>query len=210
MLLAAYRLRDRPRRRGGARPGRGGGAGRPDARRGAPAAAAPAARATCAARAACGPPLAAVAVRGRARALDGAELGRVRPPRAGGHELGHARWPARTAARPTRAAGSAAGGRAASATTPATRRATTRAADDGVRYARDHAGRLPVVLAARFGRVWSLYDPFQIARGALAARAEARDVVFFLLVPFAAWGTSRIRRRGEGCGCCSRPPCSCR
>ena len=32
-------------------------------------------------------------------------------------------------------------------------------------YARHHAGRLPVVLAARFGRVWSFYKPFAIPEG---------------------------------------------
>jgi hypothetical protein len=32
---------------------------------------------------------------------------------------------------------------------------------DGLRYARDHAGRVPVVVAARVLRTWSLYAPLQ-------------------------------------------------
>jgi hypothetical protein len=35
--------------------------------------------------------------------------------------------------------------------------------DQGRTYARDHADRLPVVLAARLGRAWNLYAPFQNA-----------------------------------------------
>lgn len=35
--------------------------------------------------------------------------------------------------------------------------------DDAITYARAHADRLPVVLSARFARVWGLWDPFDQA-----------------------------------------------
>lgn len=69
---------------------------------------------------------------------------------------------------------------------------------DGLSYARDHAGRLPVVLAARFGRVWSLYDPFQTPEGRSVRVQKLGVVAFFLMLPFAAWGIVALRRRGEG------------
>ncbi|HYP48321.1 MAG TPA: glycosyltransferase family 39 protein [Thermoleophilaceae bacterium] len=67
---------------------------------------------------------------------------------------------------------------------------------DGVRYAGDHAGRLPVVLAARLGRVWSVYKPFQIPEGRSVRVQKLGVVMFFLLVPLAAWGALLLRRRG--------------
>lgn len=33
---------------------------------------------------------------------------------------------------------------------------------DALRYMRSHAGRLPIVMSARVGRVWSVYRPFQM------------------------------------------------
>jgi hypothetical protein len=67
--------------------------------------------------------------------------------------------------------------------------------DDGVRYARDHLGRLPVVLAVRLARVWNLYDPLQLPEGR-SARAEKLGVLmFFALVPLAVAGTLVLRRR---------------
>ena len=68
---------------------------------------------------------------------------------------------------------------------------------DGVRYAGDHLGRLPVVLAARVGRVWSLYDPFQIPEGRSVRVQKLGTIAFFLLLPFAAWGTLLLHRRGR-------------
>jgi hypothetical protein len=66
---------------------------------------------------------------------------------------------------------------------------------DGLRYARHHAGRLPVVLAVRLARVWNVYDPLQLPEGR-SARAEKLGVaMFFLLVPLAAAGALIIRRR---------------
>jgi 4-amino-4-deoxy-L-arabinose transferase-like glycosyltransferase len=67
---------------------------------------------------------------------------------------------------------------------------------DGVRYAEDHLGRLPVVLAARLGRVWSVYKPFAIPEGRSVRVQKAGVVMFFVLVPFAAFGAIVLRRRG--------------
>ncbi len=67
---------------------------------------------------------------------------------------------------------------------------------DGLRYAEDHSGRLPVVLAARLGRVWSVYKPFAIPEGRSVRVQKAGVVMFFLLVPFAVYGVIVLRRRG--------------
>lgn len=67
---------------------------------------------------------------------------------------------------------------------------------DGLRYAEDHAGRLPVVLAARLGRVWSVYKPFAIPEGRSVRVQKAGVIMFFLLVPFAVYGVIVLRRRG--------------
>jgi len=71
---------------------------------------------------------------------------------------------------------------------------------DGLRYVRDHLGRLPVVVAARIGRVWSIYAPGQMAD---YNRNEGRPVwaswlafaSFWVLVPFAVGGGVLLRRR---------------
>jgi 4-amino-4-deoxy-L-arabinose transferase-like glycosyltransferase len=68
---------------------------------------------------------------------------------------------------------------------------------DGLRYAGDHAGRLPVVLAARLGRVWSVYKPFAIPEGRSVRVQKVGVVMFFVLVPFAVAGALLLRRRGE-------------
>ena len=68
---------------------------------------------------------------------------------------------------------------------------------DGVRYARHHTGRLPVVLAARFGRVWSVYKPFAIPEGRSVRVQKVGVIAFFLLVPFGVAGYFLLRRRGE-------------
>ena len=68
---------------------------------------------------------------------------------------------------------------------------------DGVRYAGDHVGRLPVVLAARLGRVASVYKPFAIPEGRSVRVQKVGVIMFFLLVPFAVAGLVLLRRRGE-------------
>jgi 4-amino-4-deoxy-L-arabinose transferase-like glycosyltransferase len=70
------------------------------------------------------------------------------------------------------------------------------AGEDGIRYARDHVGRLPVVLAARLGGVWSLYHPFQIPEGRSGRVQKLGVVAFFVLLPFAVAGALLLRRRG--------------
>jgi 4-amino-4-deoxy-L-arabinose transferase-like glycosyltransferase len=74
----------------------------------------------------------------------------------------------------------------------------SKALGDGVRYAGDHLGRLPVVLAARLGRVWSLYDPFQIPEGRSPRVQKLGVVMLFVLVPLAVIGALTLRRRGVG------------
>ena len=54
------------------------------------------------------------------------------------------------------------------------------------------------MLAARFGRVWSLYDPFQTPEGRSVRVQKLGVVAFFLMLPFAAWGIVALRRRGVG------------
>jgi 4-amino-4-deoxy-L-arabinose transferase-like glycosyltransferase len=71
----------------------------------------------------------------------------------------------------------------------------SKALADGVRYARDHAGRLPVVLAARLARVWSLYDPFQTPEGRSPRVQKAGTLFFFLLVPLGLIGALRLPDR---------------
>ncbi len=72
----------------------------------------------------------------------------------------------------------------------------------GMDYLRDHAGRLPLVLAARVGRVWDVFRPAQQrayeAGEGRPARSERLGVwVYWLLVPFAAAGAWLLRRRGQ-------------
>jgi hypothetical protein len=67
-------------------------------------------------------------------------------------------------------------------------------------YAREHAGRLPVVLAARFLRIWDLYRPRQQAvyeqlEGRHLRVSQAGVAVYFLLLPLAAVGAWRLRHR---------------
>ncbi len=72
----------------------------------------------------------------------------------------------------------------------------------GLRYAREHAGRVPVVVAARLGRLLDVYRPNQ---GVFFAATEGRDPrasrvgigAFWLLAPLAVAGAVLLRRRGE-------------
>jgi 4-amino-4-deoxy-L-arabinose transferase-like glycosyltransferase len=69
-------------------------------------------------------------------------------------------------------------------------------------YIGDHLDRLPVVVAARVGRVWGAYGQVQMAR---IAQAEGRPVaaslaglaMFWALVPLAVLGALRLRRAGQ-------------
>ena len=69
---------------------------------------------------------------------------------------------------------------------------------EGAEYARDHAGRLVVVVPVRLLRTWNLWSPRQ-----LVEQAEGRDrtvealgaAVYFLLLPLAVYGAVLLRRR---------------
>jgi hypothetical protein len=73
----------------------------------------------------------------------------------------------------------------------------------GITYMKDHAGRLPVVVAARLGRVLDVYEPW--GQGAFLNSAEGRHpraqhlglLAYWLLVPFAIVGAVLLRRRRE-------------
>ena len=75
--------------------------------------------------------------------------------------------------------------------------------DKGLRYARDHADRLPVVIPVRVMRTWELYRPRQQAtfesffEGRNLFLAEAGVIFYYLLVPLAIYGLVLLRRRGE-------------
>jgi len=73
--------------------------------------------------------------------------------------------------------------------------------DRGLRYIRDHAQRLPVVLAARMGRFWEVYRPrqsvyFQGSEGRSGTAARAGIAFFWLLIGFWVAGLVILRRRG--------------
>jgi 4-amino-4-deoxy-L-arabinose transferase-like glycosyltransferase len=68
------------------------------------------------------------------------------------------------------------------------------------RYARDHLGRVPVVVAARVAREWNLYKPSQDrVYGQLWAREKTTATVgmamFALMIPLAVYGLVVLRRR---------------
>jgi Dolichyl-phosphate-mannose-protein mannosyltransferase len=77
--------------------------------------------------------------------------------------------------------------------------------DDGRRYAVDHLGRLPVVIAARVGRTWSLYPltPGQKARYASDYYHHLNSVEYLALASFALAAVlaaigARAMRRARG------------
>jgi hypothetical protein len=71
---------------------------------------------------------------------------------------------------------------------------------DGLHFIREHLGRLPVVVAVRVARVWSLYAPSQMAsynvnEGRDVAVSWLGFVAFWILVPCAVVGAVLLRRR---------------
>jgi len=76
-------------------------------------------------------------------------------------------------------------------------------ASDGIDYARDHAGRLPVVMTVRVLRSWELYRPRQ--QWTIERFFEGRDLrveqigvaMYYLLALFAIAGAVLLRRRGQ-------------
>ena len=73
--------------------------------------------------------------------------------------------------------------------------------DVGLRYARDHAGRLPVVIAARIGRSFELFQPAQ--QWHMEASFEGRNLTieqlgvlaYYVVAVLAIAGTIILRRR---------------
>lgn len=77
---------------------------------------------------------------------------------------------------------------------------SARQAAAGLRYARHHLGRLPVVVLARIGRVWDFYEPVQMANqdvdeGRPVPASMAGLFAYYLLLPAAAVGVVVLRRR---------------
>jgi hypothetical protein len=66
---------------------------------------------------------------------------------------------------------------------------------EGIDYARDHPGRLPVVLAVRLARVWNAYDLLQVPEGRSVRAHKLGVAAFLILVPFAIAGIVLLRRR---------------
>lgn len=70
--------------------------------------------------------------------------------------------------------------------------------EEGLEYAREHAGRLPVVIPVRILRTWGVYQPRRMIE-----EAEGRDrtmetlgtIVYFLLLAPAVYGAVLLRRR---------------
>jgi 4-amino-4-deoxy-L-arabinose transferase-like glycosyltransferase len=72
--------------------------------------------------------------------------------------------------------------------------------DLGLHYAKDHAGRVPVVVAARIGRVWGLFRPFQTldadSFGKWAPSTSKIMVIgYWLVAGFGIAGFFVLRRR---------------
>ncbi|HEX3979660.1 MAG TPA: hypothetical protein VHW93_00460, partial [Acidimicrobiales bacterium] len=69
-----------------------------------------------------------------------------------------------------------------------------------IQYAEHHAGRLPVVMLARVGRLWDFYEPLQminidVNEGRPVPAARAGLIVYYALLPFAVAGIVVLRRR---------------
>jgi 4-amino-4-deoxy-L-arabinose transferase-like glycosyltransferase len=71
---------------------------------------------------------------------------------------------------------------------------------EGLDYAREHAGRLPVVISLRVLRTWDVYQPRRqvlFAEGRHIRMEQAGIAVYFLLLPLALFGGLTLRRRGD-------------
>ena len=76
--------------------------------------------------------------------------------------------------------------------------AGARLRSDGLDYAGDHASRIPLVIAARLGRTFDLFQPIRQAQAA-EGRAEGLEIAgaisFFVLLPLGLYGAVLLRRR---------------
>lgn len=71
---------------------------------------------------------------------------------------------------------------------------------EGLDYARDHAGRLPVVAVVRLLRVWDLYQPRRqvlFAEGRQIRAVQAGVAVWYLIAALAVGGTVLLARRRQ-------------
>lgn len=74
---------------------------------------------------------------------------------------------------------------------------------EGIDYARDHASRLPVVIAARIGRTWDLYPLSPVARATygsdyykhIRALEYPAQLMLWVVVALAIFGAVVLRRR---------------
>ncbi|HEY8865915.1 MAG TPA: glycosyltransferase family 39 protein [Solirubrobacteraceae bacterium] len=74
--------------------------------------------------------------------------------------------------------------------------------DDGLRYARRHAGRLPVVIAVRVLRTWDLFRPraqasYEVFEGRNRRAEQAGVLSYYVLLVLAIVGVALLRRRRE-------------
>jgi 4-amino-4-deoxy-L-arabinose transferase-like glycosyltransferase len=70
----------------------------------------------------------------------------------------------------------------------------------GIDYARDHAGRVPVVMIVRILRAFDLYQPWRGAgynEGRAVTASRIGIVVYWLLLPLAVVGAVFLRRRDQ-------------
>jgi hypothetical protein len=77
---------------------------------------------------------------------------------------------------------------------------SARQAAAGLRYARHHLGRLPVVVLARVGRLWDFYEPFQMVHvdvneGRPVPASLAGLYSYYLLFAAGLVGVVALRRR---------------
>ena len=71
---------------------------------------------------------------------------------------------------------------------------------EGLRYARDHASRLPLVLLVRLARVWDLWQPRRqvlLDEGRQLRMSQAGVAFFYLLAALGIAGALALRRRGQ-------------
>jgi 4-amino-4-deoxy-L-arabinose transferase-like glycosyltransferase len=72
---------------------------------------------------------------------------------------------------------------------------TSRQFKDGARFARHHVSRWPVVAAARLGRAFSFFQPFQPDAGRSPTWEKVGVVMYWLMLPLAAFGALTLYRR---------------
>ena len=72
--------------------------------------------------------------------------------------------------------------------------------DAGISYARHHLLRLPIVMVARWLRVWSFYAPRSVPEGRSGALQDVGVLMYYALLIPAAFGVVAVRRRRQPVG----------